>query len=50
MRSRTRTVPSECKGIDNKVLAGFVESIFNADIDDATKEAVEELEEEPGGR
>lgn len=43
------TVPPECKGIDNKVLAGFVEDIFNAHIGDATKEAVKELEDEPGG-
>ncbi|WP_406430786.1 hypothetical protein OHA59_34025 [Streptomyces sp. NBC_01589] len=49
MRSRTRTVPPECKGIDNKVLAGFVEDIFHTHIGDATKEAVEELEDEPGG-
>jgi hypothetical protein len=43
------TVPPECKGIDNKVLAGFVEDIFNAHIGDATKEAVKDLEDELGG-
>ncbi|MFJ7946354.1 hypothetical protein ACIQ6K_22285 [Streptomyces sp. NPDC096354] len=43
------TVPPECKGIDDKVLAGFVEDIFNAHIDDAMREAAKDLEDEPGG-
>nr|WTB34563.1 hypothetical protein OG781_38250 [Streptomyces sp. NBC_00830] len=43
------TVPPECKGIDNKVLAGFVEDIVNAHIGDATGEAVKDLEDELGG-
>lgn len=43
------TVPSECKGIDDKVLAGFVAEIFNAHIDEATREAAKDLEDEPGG-
>lgn len=43
------TVPPECKGIDDKVLAGFVEDIFNAHIDDAMREAAKDLEDEPVG-
>ncbi|MET8329015.1 hypothetical protein [Streptomyces sp. NPDC005181] len=43
------TVPPECKGIDTKVLAGFVDDIFNAHIGEATKEAAKDLEDELGG-
>ncbi|MGW5273865.1 hypothetical protein ACWEQP_15025 [Streptomyces sp. NPDC004044] len=42
------TVPTECKGIDTKILAGFVEDMFNAHIDEATREAAKDMEDEPG--
>lgn len=42
-------VPPECTGVAPEVVAGFVEDIFHAHIGDATRDAVEQLEDEQGG-